>query len=238
VEEELRLNRYLAASGHGSRRGVETLVTAGRVTVNGEVERSPGRRVAPGDRVEVDGAPAAPQEHQYVLLHKPAGLVTTARDPQGRPTVVQAVGGEHRLFPVGRLDRDTTGALLLTNDGELAHRLMHPRHGVAKTYEAVVEGDVGDEALARLRGGVPLDGRDTSPADVRVLERRDGRTRLELVLHEGRNRQVRRMCEAVGHPVVALHRPRYATLTLDGLAPGETRRLTRTELEELRRAGG
>jgi pseudouridine synthase len=230
-----RINRFLAGAGYGSRRAVEQLVTAGRVTVNGTVERSLSRRIAPGDAVAVDGEPVASERPVYLLLHKPRGVVTTASDPQGRPTVLDLVRRPERVFPVGRLDRDTTGALLLTNDGDLAHVLAHPRHGVPKAYRATVRGAIGDEALQALRDGVDLDGRLTAPAEVRLVSRGPQRSVVDLVLHEGRNRQVRRMCEAVGHPVRELHRPRYASLGLEGLAPGEARELTAAEIEALRR---
>lgn len=186
--------------------------------------------VEAGDVVELDGERLAPQDLAYLLLHKPAGVVTTARDPRGRPTVVELVPREPRVVPVGRLDADTTGALLLTNDGPLAHRLAHPRYEVEKVYEADVEGDPGDEALRRLAEGVELEDGRTAPARVRRL----GPSRLELTLHEGRKHQVKRMCEAVGHPVVRLHRSRYANLTLDGLHPGEWRALTREEVDSFR----
>src|ERR671929_483606 len=208
----MRLNAYLARAGVASRRGADELIKGGRVTVNGE----PGQLntfVETGDRVELDGRELAPQRLAYVLLHKPAGVVTTARDPHGRPTVVDLVAHETRVVPVGRLDADTTGALLLTNDGPLAHRLAHPRYEVEKIYEAEVEGDPSDEALRRLREGVELDDGRTAPGRVRRL----GRSRVELALHEGRKHQVKRMLEAVGHPVVRLHRPRYAGLTLEGV---------------------
>jgi 23S rRNA pseudouridine2605 synthase len=201
------------------------------VTVNGD----PGRLntfVESRDRVEVDGRRVEPQRLAYVLLHKPAGVVTTARDPQGRPTVVQLVDHEARVVPVGRLDADTTGALVLTNDGELAHRLAHPRYGVEKTYDAEVERDPTNEQLQRLREGVELDDGRTAPARARRL----GRNRLELVLHEGRKRQVKRMCEAVGLSVVRLHRPSYGGLELGELRPREWRELTRAEVEQLRAA--
>jgi 23S rRNA pseudouridine2605 synthase len=165
-----------------------------------------------------------------VLLHKPAGVVTTASDPQGRPTVVDLVPADVRLFPVGRLDRMTTGALLLTNDGELANRLMHPSHGVEKTYLAEVEGRPGEKAVSRLRDGVQLNDGITAPARVRLT----APDTVELILHEGRNRQVRRMFEAVGHPVRRLHRPAYAGLTVEGLEPGEWRELRAGELRRLR----
>jgi 23S rRNA pseudouridine2605 synthase len=224
----MRLNAYLARAGVASRRGADELIKAGRVRVNGE----PGQLntfVAARDRVEVDGKEVAAQRLAYLLLYKPAGVVTTARDPQGRRTVVELVPREPRVVPVGRLDADTTGALLLTNDGPLAHRLAHPRYGVEKVYEVEVEGDPDQTALSALRKGVELDDGRTAPARARRL----GRRRLELVLHEGRNRQVKRMLEAVGHPVVRLHRSAYAGLTLDGLAPGEWRELTREEISAL-----
>jgi len=228
--QSVRLNAYIARAGITSRRGADELILAGRVRVNGE----PGQLntfVGAGDRVVVDGREVAPQRLAYVLLHKPAGVVTTARDPQRRPTVVGLVAGEPRVVPVGRLDADTTGALLLTNDGPLAHRLAHPRYGVEKTYEAEVAGDPDEEALQRLRDGVELEDGRTAPARVRRL----GCGRIELVLHEGRKHQVKRMCAAVGHPVVRLHRSGYAGLTLEGLEPGAWRELEPFEVDRLRK---
>ncbi|HET8894166.1 MAG TPA: pseudouridine synthase [Gaiellaceae bacterium] len=224
----MRLNAYLARAGVASRRAADELIKAGRVRVNGE----PGQLntfVGSEDRVEVDGREVFPQKLMYLLLHKPAGVVTTARDPQGRPTVVELVPRAPRVVPVGRLDADTTGALLLTNDGPLAHTLAHPRYGVEKVYEVDVEGEPSDETLRALAEGVELDDGRTAPARVRRL----GRSRIELVLHEGRNRQVKRMLEAVGHPVVRLHRSAYAGLTLKGLEPGAYRELTREEISTL-----
>jgi pseudouridine synthase len=186
--------------------------------------------VGAGDVVELDGLALSPQRLAYVLLHKPAGIVTTARDPHGRPTVVDLVRHEARVVPVGRLDADTTGALLLTNDGPLAHRLAHPRYEVEKVYEADVEGEPNDEALHRLAEGVELEDGRTAPARARRL----GASRVELTLHEGRKHQVKRMCEAVGHPVVRLHRIRYAGLDVAGLEPGEWRELTPDEVAALR----
>jgi 23S rRNA pseudouridine2605 synthase len=226
----VRLNAWLARAGVASRRKADELITAGRVTVNGE----PGRLntfVGAHDDVRLDGRPLARQALAYVLLHKPAGVVTTASDPQGRPTVVGLVSHPARVVPVGRLDADTTGALLLTNDGELAHRLAHPRYEVDKVYEAEVEGEPSDEALRALEAGVDLDDGRTAPARARRLDPR----RVELTVHEGRKHQVKRMLAAVGHPVRALHRPRYAQLTVEGLAPGEWRELTAAEVEALRR---
>ena len=226
----MRLNAYLARAGVASRRKADELILAGRVTVNG----APGQLntfVSGDDVVELDGRLLAKQRLTYVLLHKPAGVVTTASDPGGRPTVVELVDDEARVVPVGRLDADTTGALLLTNDGALAHRLAHPRYEVDKVYEVEVEGDASDAALRRLSQGVELEDGMTAPADVRRL----GPSRIELTLHEGRKHQVKRMCEAVGHPVRRLHRSRYAGLVLDGLAPGEWRELTAAEVDALRR---
>jgi 23S rRNA pseudouridine2605 synthase len=226
----MRLNAFLGRAGVASRRKADELIVAGRVTVNGE----PGQLntfVSADDVVEVDGRAVTKQRLAYVLLHKPAGVVTTAHDPGGRPTVVGLVDQEARVVPVGRLDADTTGALLLTNDGALAHRLAHPRYEVDKVYEADVEGSPSEAVLRQLAGGVELGDGRTAPAHVRRL----GASRIELTLHEGRKHQVKRMCEALGHPVRRLHRSRYATLTLDGLAPGEWRELTADEVEALRR---
>jgi len=228
----VRLNAYLARAGIASRRGAEALIRAGRVTVNGEVAGL-ATFVEGKDRVEVDGAEVGPEPLTYVLLHKPAGVVTTARDPHGRPTVVGLVGHERRVVPVGRLDADTTGVLLLTNDGPLAHRLMHPRYEVDKVYEIEVEGEPSDETLEALRRGVELDDGPTAPAEAH----RRAPSLLELTLHEGRKHQVKRMFAAVGHPVTRLHRRSYAGLTADGLRPGEWRELRPEEVERLRAPG-
>ncbi len=225
----MRLNAYLARAGVASRRGADELIKAGRVRVNG----APGELnifVGANDTVEVDGRPVEKQALAYLLLHKPAGVVTTARDPHGRPTVVGLVPAEPRVVPVGRLDADTTGALLLTNDGALAHRLAHPRYEVDKVYEAEVEGDPDGAVLTRLREGVELDDGRTAPAQARRL----GPGRVELTVHEGRKHQVKRMLEAVGHPARSLHRSRYAGLDLRGISAGEWRPLTRAEVAELR----
>ena len=227
----MRLNAYLARAGIASRRGSDDLIKAGRVRVN-DLPGELNTYVHSGDRVEVDGEEVTPQGLRYVLLNKPAGTVTTARDPQGRPTVVQLVEDiPERVVPVGRLDADTTGALLLTNDGPLAHRLAHPRYGVEKVYEADVEGEPDDAALGQLAAGVELDDGLTAPANVRRL----GPAKLELTLHEGRKHQVKRMCEAVGHAVRRLHRSRYAGLTVEGLEPGAWRELEPSEVKRLTR---
>ncbi|HEY7537496.1 MAG TPA: pseudouridine synthase [Gaiellaceae bacterium] len=225
----MRLNAWLARAGVASRRGADELIKAGRVTVNGE----PGQLntfVGSRDHVALDGRLLERQQLAYVLLYKPAGVVTTARDPQGRPTVVSLIDHPSRVVPVGRLDADTTGVLLLTNDGELAHRLAHPRYEVEKVYVADVEGDPGEDALRRLEQGVELEDGLTAPAHARRL----GPGRVELAVHEGRKHQVKRMLAAVGHPVTRLHRSRYGPLDADGLAPGEWRELTASEVAALR----
>ena len=228
----MRLNAYLARAGVASRRGAEELIRAGRVTVNGE-EAGLATFVERNDRVEVDGRAVEPEPLTYVLLHKPAGVVTTARDPQGRPTVVGLVAHERRVVPVGRLDADTTGALLLTNDGPLAHRLMHPRYEVDKVYEADVEGVVSEDELAALAEGVDLEDGRTAPARARLL----APSLVELTIHEGRKHQVKRMLAAVGHPVRRLHRRSYAGLDLGSLEAGEWRELEPEEVAALRAPG-
>jgi 23S rRNA pseudouridine2605 synthase len=230
----VRLNAYLARTGIASRRGADELIKTGRVRVNG-VRGELNTFVTEGDIVDLDGRLLVPQRLAYVLLHKPPGVVTTARDPHGRPTVVDLVEHESRVVPVGRLDADTTGALLLTNDGDLAHRLAHPRYEVEKVYEAEVQGEPDDEALGKLAAGVELDDGVTAPARVRRL----GPSLIELSIHEGRKHQVKRMLETVGHPVSRLHRRRYAGLTADDLEPGRWRELSADEvagLEKLARA--
>jgi 23S rRNA pseudouridine2605 synthase len=230
----VRLNAYLARAGVASRRGAEELIRAGRVRVNGD-PAGLATIVRPRDVVELDGRRLTPEPLAYVILNKPAGVVTTARDPHRRRTVVGLVRHPRRIVPVGRLDADTTGALLLTNDGDLAHRLAHPRYEVEKVYQAEVEGSPDEDALQRLRDGVELDDGRTAPARVRVLSRRGETSLLELAIHEGRKHQVKRMCAAVGHPVRQLHRSRYAGLDVDRLDRGDWRELTPEEVEALRR---
>jgi 23S rRNA pseudouridine2605 synthase len=227
----MRLNAYLARAGVASRRGADELIKDGRVVVNGRRGQL-NTAVEDGDRVEVDGQVVLGQTLRYVLLHKPRHVVTTVSDPGGRLTVVELVGGDTRIVPVGRLDFETTGALVLTNDGPLANRLAHPRYGVEKTYLAEVDGDPSPAVVKALARGIELDDGKTAPAKVRKL----APGLLEIVIHEGRNRQVRRMCEAVGHPVKSLHRSGYAGLEVGNLKPGKWRNLSPAEVERLRRA--
>ena len=232
-DEGERLQKVLARVGIGSRRVCEDLIAEGRVTVDGEVAVL-GRRVdVETALIELDGAPIGVRpDRVHYLLNQPAGVGTTADDPQGRPTVVGLVPAEPRVFPVGRLDVDTEGLLLLTNDGELAHRLTHPSFGVEKEYVAELEGSPSRAALRRLREGVELDDGTTAPARAALLEP----SVVRLTVHEGRNRQVRRMCDAVGHPVVRLIRTRIGPLADRSLAPGAWRELTGDEVRSLQRA--
>lgn len=232
----MRLAKYLAICGVASRRRAEELVRDGRVTVGAERVTDPARDVARGDAVALDGRPLeGPEAPVVYALHKPLGVLSTARDTHGRRTVTDLLADRGvRLYPVGRLDRDTSGLILLTNDGALAHRLMHPSFGVERVYVARVRGaPVGEEALRALRAGVELEDGRTAPARVRLL----APDTLELTLHQGRKRQVRRMCQAVGHPVSSLCRVRFGPLELGGLAPGEHRRLSEQEVDALRGAG-
>ena len=234
----MRLAKYLASVGIASRRASDEIVRAGRVTVGGETVTDPARDVAPGDAIAVDGKPVETVHARVVYaLNKPAGVVSTARDPQGRPTVVSLVPdppGGARLYPVGRLDIDTTGLILLTNDGELAHRLTHPRFEVPKTYRALVDRPpVSAKEIRALRAGVSLDDGRTAPAAVRAL----AADRLEIVISEGRKRQVRRMLDRVGHPVRELERVGFGPLQLGNLRPGGHRRLSAVEVQQLLSAG-
>jgi 23S rRNA pseudouridine2605 synthase len=229
----MRLAKFLAHAGVASRRGAEELVRAARVTVAGEVVTDPARDVDESSGVALDGKRVAPEPHEVHLVNKPAGVVSTARDTHGRPTVVDLVRSRRRLYPVGRLDADTTGLILLTNDGELAERLTHPRYGVEKVYRARVRPPrLAESAVGALRAGVELDDGRTAPARVRLL--RPGL--VEIGLREGKKRQVRRMLEAVGHQVVSLQRVSFGPLGLGRLEPGESRRLKPAEVERLRRA--
>lgn len=231
----MRLAKHLAHSGVASRRACETLIAQGRVTVSGQVVRDPARDVEPRDAITVDGRPVgSPQAPAVYALNKPVGVLSTASDPHGRPTVVQMLDHEsRRLYPVGRLDLDSEGLLLLTNDGQLAHRLTHPRFEVPKTYRVWVSGGpVGERSLRALREGLALQDGPTAPAEVSALRAQE----IEITIREGRNRQVRRMCDAVGHPVTRLRRVRFGPLALGELAPGEHRLLDAAEVQALRDA--
>ncbi len=240
IRTTMRLARYLAHCGVASRRASEALIAAGRVTVERRTVTDPARAVGPGEKVEVDGAPVTPEVRELWAVNKPAGVVSTARDTHGRPVVTELVPSKLRLYPVGRLDADTTGLILLTNDGELAERLTHPRYEVEKRYRARVEpAPVSELALGALRRGVDLDDGPAAARSARQLEP----GLLELTIAEGRKRQVRRMCEAVGHRVVELERFGFGPLRLDRVGPakrplgaGEARRLADAEVERLRKA--
>jgi 23S rRNA pseudouridine2605 synthase len=227
----MRLAKYLAHGGVASRRLAEKLVANGRITVGGEVVTDPARDVGPEDDVRVDGSPVGTEAREVWAVHKPAGVVSTAREPGERPAVVSLVDSEARLYPVGRLDADSTGLLLLTNDGELANRLTHPRYEVAKTYRVQLRRPPRDADLRRLAAGVELEDGPTAPAKVNRLGGRE----IEIVLREGRNRQVRRMAEAIDNGVVSLRRVRFGPLELGDLAEGKSRRLTDQEVESLRK---
>jgi 23S rRNA pseudouridine2605 synthase len=235
----MRLAKHLAHAGVASRRAAETLIVAGRVRVDGELVRDPARDVDERHRVEVDGRPlAGPEPRVVYAVHKPTGVLSTARDTHGRPTVVELIPEERRrLYPVGRLDADSSGLILLTNDGALAQRLTHPRYEVPRTYRVrVAGGSVGERALRALRAGVTLEDGPTAPAQVRPVG--SAGEELEITIREGRNRQVRRMCEAVGHPVLALRRVAFGPLRLGALQPGAHRRLGEADLRKLGEAGG
>ncbi len=232
-----RLQKVLAHAGVASRRAAEDLIAAGRVTVNGEIVSEMGRRVLPTDGVSVDGVPVHGAERLiYLMLNKPSGFITTTNDPEGRPTVLALVRSNQRIYPIGRLDWDTEGLLLLTNDGELANRLTHPRFGVKKEYHALVSGYPNQIALRRLTEGMVLEDGKTEPAIVKRLRQDKDGIWIGIIIHEGRNRQVRRMLEEVGHPAKALIRMRVGSLVLDDLPSGAYRPLTSSEVESLRAA--
>ena len=232
----VRLQKYLAHAGVASRRKAEDFIAAGHVRVNGTIVRELGRVVAESDRVELAGKVVAlPAAHRYVVLHKPAGVMTTMRDPAGRRTVAALISREGgRVVPVGRLDYDTSGVLLLTNDGELAHVLTHPRYGVEKTYRAVVRGRLQGDDVKRFLAGMKLDDGRSSPAKIRVVRAGSSSSELDITIHEGRNRQVRRMFEASDHPVLSLARLRFGPIALGGLRAGTSRDATEKELADLR----
>jgi 23S rRNA pseudouridine2605 synthase len=229
----VRLAKFLAHGGIASRRMAEKLIAAGRVTVGGEVVTDPARDVGEDDDVRVDGGPVGVEEREVWAVNKPAGFVSTAKEPGARPAVVSLVESRARLYPVGRLDADSTGLLLLTNDGELANRLTHPRYEVAKTYRVELRRPPRDADLRRLSEGVHLEDGPTAPAEVTRLGERE----VEIVLREGRNRQVRRMAEAIDNRVVSLRRVRFGPIELGGLAEGEARLLSEDEVASLRPRG-
>ncbi len=236
MDKKIRLQKYMAQCGIASRRHSEELILAGRVKVNGKTVTQMGFRVSEQDRVEVDGKLIKKEEKLvYIMLNKPSGYVSTVSDPEGRKTVLDLIDGvKERIFPVGRLDYDTTGLLILTNDGDFAFENTHPGHEIKKTYIAEVQGMPSDKALEALRNGVVLDGRKTAPAGVEVVDINSYRTVLKIIIHEGRNRQVRRMCEAVGHPVLKLKRTAVGKLALGDLKPGEWRYLSSKEVKLIR----
>jgi 23S rRNA pseudouridine2605 synthase len=227
----MRLAKYLSSRGVASRRAAERIIRAGRVSIDGATVTDPARAVYGSEEIAVDRVPVPPQQSPVVYaVNKPAGVISTASDPQGRPTVVDLVDSPVRLYPVGRLDIDTTGLILVTNDGPLAHRLTHPSFEVPKTYRATVAGaPVHEAALCALQAGVDLDDGRTAPAQVRRL----GPASFELTIHEGRKRQIKRMCEAVGHPIRRLERVAIGGLSLGGLKPGTFRRLSDDEVAAL-----
>jgi pseudouridine synthase len=235
---KLRLNKILAQAGLTSRRGADSLIAGGHVAVNGVVTRNQGALADPDvDRITVDGRPVPPPETKhYLLLNKPRGYVTTLSDPQGRPVVADLLEVHARLYPVGRLDSDVEGALLLTNDGALTHRLLHPRYGLPRVYDAEVEGRVAPGALARWRRGALLDDGPARPVAVALVRSGAGTSRLRLTFAEGRKHEVKRYCEALGHRVVRLRRIAFGPVALGALAPGAVRRLTPRELTLLRAA--
>lgn len=237
--EQVRLQKFLAECGVDSRRGCEQRIREGKVLVNGTAAQL-GQQVVPEvDRITVDGRPVISDKKIYVVLNKPTNVITTVKDTHGRKTVMDFLKGvEVRVFPVGRLDSDVEGVLLFTNDGELAFRLMHPSFQVHKTYLAWVKGYVQPNAIKRLEQGVPLEDGISAPAKAELLQAGNRASLLKLVLHEGKKREVKRMCAAVGHPVENLHRVDFAGINVKGLRPGEWRRLTRDEIRHLRQCVG
>lgn len=233
----MRLQKYLAECGVASRRASEQLIEAGRVCVNG-VPAALGQRIDPGqDQIAVDGAPLVRDEKVYVVLNKPGGVITTAKDTHGRATVLDCVEGvKARVYPVGRLDMDVEGVLLFTNDGELAHRLMHPRYGIDKEYIAVVYGGVSPETARRMEAGIRLDDGVAQAARVAILQQAPNRSRISLTLREGRKHEVKRLCAAAGHPVRSLRRAAFCGITAEGLRPGEWRYLSTDEVQRIRAA--
>lgn len=236
INNKIRLQKYLAGLGVGSRRAVEKLISEGNVEVNGTTVSKPYFPIDPNnDRVEIHGVQKKQlTDHVYIILNKPKGYVTSCKDERGRKTVLDIVKVKRRIFPVGRLDKDTTGLLLLTDDGELTNKLIHPRYGVEKTYKATVEGYLDAEKILKLEKGVFLDGRRTTAARIRFVYRSRNRNGIIITIHEGRNKQVRRMFECIGCRVLELERIKYSFLTLKGLPVGCARYLTKDEIERLK----
>ena len=231
----MRLQKYMALCGVASRRSAEIMIRGKRVSINGEVVESMGVLVDGSEDILVDGKRIIPEEEkQYILLHKPSGYMCTVKDPEGRPTVMDLLGEmKERVYPVGRLDYDSSGIMLLTNDGELAHRLTHPKHEISKCYIALVEGTPSGHTINELRRGIMLDGKKTAPAEVFCTPLHDGNSEIEITIHEGRNRQVRRMCEVTGYPVKALKRISIGQLYLEELPEGEYRKASGEDIKKM-----
>lgn len=234
----MRINKYIAACGVASRRKGDELIKSGKVSVNGLPVREPGLIIGEDDVVEVDGQVIRPEKKMiYIMLHKPKGYVTTASDDRGRPTVLDLTPDiSERIFPVGRLDYNTSGLLIMTNDGDFANLMMHPKNHIYKTYIARVAGTVTRATAARMKKGVEIDGVKTAPALVEILKQKDRSTLLQIQIYEGRNRQIRKMCEALGHPVIELHRSAVSNLALGHLKEGHYKNLSAAEVEMLKRA--
>lgn len=229
----MRLQKILAQAGIASRRKAEDIIAEGRVRINGEIA-TPGTKAAPTDKITIDGNPlTAPQQKRYIMLHKPEGVITTANDQFGRTCVLDLVPDDIRVFPVGRLDYDTSGLLLLTNDGEWANLLTHPSHEVEKKYIATFEGLPSEQALKTFRTGIEIEGRLTAPAKIKITAHAKNISTAQITIHEGRNRQVRKMCEAIGFPTITLKRVAVGKLKLASLPAGEWRNLTETEVQQL-----
>jgi 23S rRNA pseudouridine2605 synthase len=233
----MRLNKYIAAAGVCSRRAADELTSAGKVKINGRVMSKPGYDVRPGDVVEVNGRILAPEGRKvYILLNKPKGFITSLKDEKERPTVMEFVADiEERIFPVGRLDADTTGLLIMTNDGDFAYKVTHPGHEVYKTYRARVSGELSKERIARLRKGIDIGGFVTAPAEVEVIKQTGAGAIVDISIREGHNRQVRKMFQAIGNKVIDLQRTSIGDIRLGGLKPGHYRKLKREEIDSLSR---
>ena len=233
----IRLQKYLAQAGVASRRGAEEIISQGRVTIDGKTVDQQGIKIIPGvNRVEVDGKQVTPEKEKiYILLNKPKGYVTTLSDPQGRRIVTSLLSKDitHRVFPVGRLDLDTEGALILTNDGELAQTIQHPSNEINKTYEALVQGKPNTLNMKRLTNGIEIDGKKTFPAKLKIIKKKERSTLIQITIHEGRKRQVRKMFQAIGNPVINLKRIAYGKLFLRNLPSGKYKTLSRQELKRI-----